>query len=99
MDRLHGSALHDGWCAACRKVLTNFANESAFLTADNIRYEPVTIHRSQEVLKMLSSLHIYILAINFFFKKHRYNNLSCTYSTPDTNFHWMASAVVLPFLY
>jgi hypothetical protein len=25
-------------------------------------------------------------------KKHMYNNPSCTYSIPDTNFHWMASA-------
>jgi hypothetical protein len=36
----------------------NFANESACLMADNIWNEVATIHRSQEVLKMLSSLHI-----------------------------------------
>jgi hypothetical protein len=33
---------------------TNFADESACLTADNVRNEVATIHRSQEVLKVLS---------------------------------------------
>jgi hypothetical protein len=33
-------------------------------------------------------MYIYF-AINCFIKKHRSNNPSCTYSTPDTNFHWM----------
>jgi hypothetical protein len=31
---------------------TDFSDESACLTADNIRNEVVTIHRSQEVLKI-----------------------------------------------
>jgi hypothetical protein len=34
--------------------LMNFADESTCLTADNAWNEVVTIHRSQEVLKMLS---------------------------------------------
>jgi hypothetical protein len=38
-----------GW-----KAHTNFADESAWLTADNVRSEAVTILRSQEELKMLS---------------------------------------------
>jgi hypothetical protein len=32
----------------------NFADESACLMADNFRNEVVSIHRSQEALKMLS---------------------------------------------
>jgi hypothetical protein len=32
---------------------TNFAGKSICLLADNIRTEEITIHRSQEVLKML----------------------------------------------
>jgi hypothetical protein len=58
LDRVHGSALHGGRCAACCETHTNFADESACLTADNVPYEVVTIHSSQEVLKMLSSLHV-----------------------------------------
>jgi hypothetical protein len=54
VDRLHGSALHSDQCTAGCVVHTNFADESAFLTADNIWNEVVTMHRSQEVLKMLS---------------------------------------------
>jgi hypothetical protein len=58
VDRVHGSALHGGRSTACCEAHTNFADESAWLTADNVRKEVVTIHRSQEVLKMLSSLHV-----------------------------------------
>jgi hypothetical protein len=58
VDRVHGSALHGGRCAACCEAYTNFANESACLTADNVWNEVVTIHRSQEVLKVLSSLYV-----------------------------------------
>jgi hypothetical protein len=47
----------------------NFADESACLTADNVRNEVVTIHKSQEVLKMLSYLHVDIFAI-VSLKKH-----------------------------
>jgi hypothetical protein len=54
VDQFHGSALHSDWCTASCKAHTNFASESACLMADNIRTEVVTIHRSQEVLKMLS---------------------------------------------
>jgi hypothetical protein len=36
----------------------NFANESACLMANSVWNEVVTIHRSQEVLKMLSPLHV-----------------------------------------
>jgi hypothetical protein len=52
VDRFYGSALHDGRCAACREAHTNFADESAYLTAGNFRNEMVTIDRSK-VLKML----------------------------------------------
>jgi hypothetical protein len=52
VQRLHGSALHSDRGAACREVHTNFADESACLMAYNVRNEVVTIHRSQEVLKM-----------------------------------------------
>jgi hypothetical protein len=97
VDQVHGSALHGGRCAACYKAHMNFTDESACLAANNVQNEVVTIHRSQEVLKMLSSVHIDIFH-NCFVKKHRYNN-PCTYSTPDTNFHWMASVTVLPFLH
>jgi hypothetical protein len=51
---LHCSALHGDQCTAGCEAHTNFADESACLTADNVRNEVVTIHRSQEVLKMLS---------------------------------------------
>jgi hypothetical protein len=45
-------ALH--FTAPCCEAHTNFANESACLTADNVQNEVITIHRSQEVLKLLS---------------------------------------------
>jgi hypothetical protein len=54
VDWFHGYALHGDKCAACHEAHTNFADESACLTTDSIRNEVVTIHRSQEVLKMLS---------------------------------------------
>jgi hypothetical protein len=41
----------------------NFADESACLMDDSIWCEVVTIHRSQVVLKMVSSLHIDFYAI------------------------------------
>jgi hypothetical protein len=57
--------------------------------ADNFMIEVVTIHRSQMVLKMLS-LYTYIsFAINYFVKKLKNNNPSCTYNTPDYNGPWM----------
>jgi hypothetical protein len=42
-----------GATTAC-EAHTNVADESICLLTDNIRNEGVTIHRSQEVLKMLS---------------------------------------------
>jgi hypothetical protein len=86
-DRFHGCALQsDQYTAGC-KAHTNFADELVYLTADNARNELVKIHRSQEVLKMLS-LYTYIsFAFHCFVKKHKYNNPTCTYSIPDTNFH------------
>jgi hypothetical protein len=54
VDRFHGSALHGDRGAASREEHTNFADESACLTTDNVRNEVVTIHRSQEMLKILS---------------------------------------------
>jgi hypothetical protein len=48
-----------------------FADESACVTADSVRNEVVTIHRSQEALKLLS-LYTYIsFAINCFVKNTR----------------------------
>jgi hypothetical protein len=83
VDRVHGCVLHDAtWYVAHM----NFADELACLTANNIWNEVVTIHRSQEVLKMLSSLHLGSFCINCLVKKPRYSNPSCNYSTPDTNF-------------
>jgi hypothetical protein len=54
VDQFHCSTLHSGWGTACCEAHTNFANESACLMADDILNKVVTIHRSQEVLKMLS---------------------------------------------
>jgi hypothetical protein len=54
VDRFHDSALHGDQCTAIYKVNTNFADESACLKEVNIWNGVVTIHRSQEVLKMLS---------------------------------------------
>jgi hypothetical protein len=54
VDRFHGSAHHGDRCTAGCEAHTNFADESACLLADNVRNDVVTIHRSQEVLKMLS---------------------------------------------
>jgi hypothetical protein len=53
VDQFHGFALHGDQWAFCCEAHTNFADESACLTADNIQNEIVTIHRSEEVLKML----------------------------------------------
>jgi hypothetical protein len=36
----------------------NFADEAACLTGNNVPNEVVTIHTSQEMLKMLSSQHV-----------------------------------------
>jgi hypothetical protein len=66
VDRVQGSALHGGRCAACCEAHTNFADESACLTSDNVRIEVVIIHRSQEVLKMPSSLHVDIFRNELF---------------------------------
>jgi hypothetical protein len=44
VDRVHGSALHCGRCAACCEAHANFADESARLTADNVWNEVVTLH-------------------------------------------------------
>jgi hypothetical protein len=61
------TALRGDWCAACREAHTNFADESACLTADNVRNEVVTIRRSQEVLKILFFLHVDIFR-NYVFR-------------------------------
>jgi hypothetical protein len=37
VDRSHGFALHGDRGAPSREALTNFANESAWLAADNVR--------------------------------------------------------------
>jgi hypothetical protein len=54
VDRFHGSALHGNQCTASCEAHTNFADESACLMASNFQKEVVTVHRWQEVLKMLS---------------------------------------------
>jgi hypothetical protein len=54
VDRFHGSVLHVDRGAAWHEAHTNFADESACLTADNGRNDVVTIHTPQEVLKILS---------------------------------------------
>jgi hypothetical protein len=85
-------------CAACRDAQTNIAHESACPTGNKVRNEVVTIHRSQEGAESAVLFTCrYFFAINCFIK-NIYNN-SCTYTTLDTNFHWMASAIVLPFLH
>jgi hypothetical protein len=56
VDRFHGPMLYSDWGATCHKVHTNFADESACLTADKVRNEVVSIYRSQERLKVLSFL-------------------------------------------
>jgi hypothetical protein len=48
--------------AACCEAHTNFADESACLTADNVRNEVATIHRSQVVLILPSCLHVDIFS-------------------------------------
>jgi hypothetical protein len=48
------ATLHSNQCTTGCKVNTDFATESASLMADNFLDEVVTVHRSQEVLKMLS---------------------------------------------
>jgi hypothetical protein len=53
VHRFHASALHGSWCATYCKAHLNFANESAWLLANNVRNEVVTIHGSQVVLTML----------------------------------------------
>jgi hypothetical protein len=45
-------------CTAGRKAHANIVDESTCLMANDIHNEVVTIHRSQEVMKMPSSLHV-----------------------------------------
>jgi hypothetical protein len=66
--RVHGSAFHGDRCTTCSVVYANFADGSECLTGDNVSNEAVTIHRLQEVLKMLPFLHVDIFR-NCFFKK------------------------------
>jgi hypothetical protein len=54
VDWFHSSPLHNDQDPASNKAYMNFVNKSECVTADNVRNEVVTIHRSQEVLKMLS---------------------------------------------
>jgi hypothetical protein len=50
----------------CCEAHVNFADESACLTGANVWNDVVTIHRPQEVLKMLSTLHANIFC-NYLF--------------------------------
>jgi hypothetical protein len=54
VDQFHDSVLLGDQCTTGCEAHTNFADESACLMVDNVWNEVVTIHRSQEVLKMLS---------------------------------------------
>jgi hypothetical protein len=54
VDWFHGSACYTVTGVLLAEGHTNFADESACLIVDNIQNKVVTIHRSQEVLKMLS---------------------------------------------
>jgi hypothetical protein len=57
VDLFHDSTLHRDRYATRREEDTNFVDESACLTAENFQNKVVTIHRSQEVLKVL---HVHI---------------------------------------
>jgi hypothetical protein len=87
VDWFHGCALHSDRSTAGCETHKNFANESICLLADNVQNKVVTIHRSQGGIENAVPPSF---AINCFIKKHRYNNLTCIYSTLDTNFHWMS---------
>jgi hypothetical protein len=54
VDRFHDSACYKVINVLLAEWHTNSADESACLIVDNIQNKVVTIHRSQEVLKMLS---------------------------------------------
>jgi hypothetical protein len=54
VDQFHGSVLHGNQCTTGCEAHMSFADESACLVGDNIQNEVVKIHRSQEVLKILS---------------------------------------------
>jgi hypothetical protein len=66
-----GSALHGDKCTAGCEAHRNFANESICLLADAVQNEVAAIHRSQEVLKILSLYTYTYFAINCFVKKTR----------------------------
>jgi hypothetical protein len=54
VDRFHSSALDGNWGAACREAHTNFTDESACLTADEVQNEVVNNSQITGVLKMVS---------------------------------------------
>jgi hypothetical protein len=54
VDRFHDSACYKVIGVLLAEGHTNSADESACLIVNNIQNKVVTIHRSQEVLKMLS---------------------------------------------
>jgi hypothetical protein len=87
VDRFHGSAHHDDRCTAGCEAHTNSADESACLTADNVRNEVVTIHRSHEVLKMLSLYTQISSVFNCFVKKTQVQQPFL--HLQHTNFHSM----------
>jgi hypothetical protein len=78
-DRFHGSALHGDRCIAVCEAHRNFADESACLTVGNIRNEVVTIHGSQNVLKIF-------FAINCFSKNIGTTAILVLNSIPESNF-------------
>jgi hypothetical protein len=55
---LSGSAVVRLMPTCAQAATTNFIDESACLTADDVRNEVVTIHRSPEMLKVLSLCHL-----------------------------------------
>jgi hypothetical protein len=54
----HRFELNGELCTAGCEANTNFADESICVLADNVQNEVVTIQRSQEVLKLLSLVHV-----------------------------------------
>jgi hypothetical protein len=69
----------------CRTAHTNFADESACTTANNVQNS----YNSQVIGGVENDVPLHVdIFCNWLIslKKHTYNNPSCTYRTPDSNF-------------
>jgi hypothetical protein len=82
VDRFHGSALYGDRCTAGCELHMNFADESACLNSQITGGVEDAVPLRVDIFR------------DCFVKKHRSNNPSCTYSTPDTNFQWMERVFV-----